>query len=1082
MQQFSNNQDGCDVDVQNNDNGDKVQQGPVITSGATSKDVRPPPCIPPGDKRFDGFRLDEVMVLEIFAGTARLTRAVRDAGMSAMAIDKDSQRAQSVHIASYDLNEPDQLHALCDFIGKHHQLILWAHFAPSCGTASRARGKPLPKLEKMGIKVPKPLRSDSKPMGMDGLSGLDKVKTECANITYESTCVLMRVCIQFRIAVSLENPKNSLFWKVPIVEAFLLEFEGYNTVFDNCCHGGTRKKATLWWSNVDWFTSLAAQCDDSHYHQKWNAEIVDGQVVFPTHLEAAYPILLCERLAAIAKVKAVEMGATEVHDLAQQTELAPSSQHRFLLDMLPKGRKFKPLVSEYGSYQKWAVAVHTDFSEQQFLHCFPKGTKVVHRQFYRGALRVDDVNGKDSDVQVHDSCKLEHAAYEIFTMGIPREPVDFLEKAVRAGHPRSIAIHLPQAVKDVLDENFSGDEYKLTKERANFLWKWSSRAKELAEDERRLHENMPEHLQQLLSGKRLLLMKEVLEDLKYPDTSLFDEITQGFTLHGWMTESGVFPRETKRPEYTIDMVKNMAKGVNNMIYSQVVGTSDDDLSRKTWEKTLEEIDNNWVWRDVVSDVGDVVMAKRFGLQQKEKVRVIDDCSVGGYNKAYGTKEKLRVHAIDQLAAYLSWICTRHGNGLDDEVVGRTYDLRSAYKQFGVSVETRDVLRLVVWDADQKRPCLLGVNALPFGASGSVSAFLRVSMALWFIGTVGLKLCWTVFYDDFTVICKKRLCHGTSIAAEALFDLFGMWFAKDGSKATPFGTLVRTLGLQVQLGSAARGFCIGHTEERRSELKTALLDVLERGTIEPKQAERLRGRMQWFEGYAFGRVAQFSLKVLGDLALRKQKQVKLNNNELHAVRFLIQRVSEAEAVEINSVSLETFLIFTDGACEGDSTRTGSVGGVLIGPNGQCLQHFSSVVPETFMKVALDKSANPIYELELLPIYLSLLLWGNKLKSTHLVCYLDNDAARAALCKGYGSTDLAQRIVAGTMESESQLKLKSWFARVPTHSNIADGPSRMDCREVEQLGSQLKEIDWDMVLENLLESSGASSKRGEHGHSE
>ena len=467
-------------------------------------------------------------------------------------------------------------------------------------------------------------------------------------------------------------------------------------------------------------------------------------------------------------------------------------------------------------------------------------------------------------------------------------------------------------------------------------------------------------------------MKEVLEDLKYPDTSLFDEITQGFTLHGWMTESGVFPRETKRPEYTIDMVKNMAKGVNNMIYSQVVGTSDDDLSRKTWEKTLEEIDNNWVWRDVVSDVGDVVMAKRFGLQQKEKVRVIDDCSVGGYNKAYGTKEKLRVHAIDQLAAYLSWICTRHGNGLDDEVVGRTYDLRSAYKQFGVSVETRDVLRLVVWDADQKRPCLLGVNALPFGASGSVSAFLRVSMALWFIGTVGLKLCWTVFYDDFTVICKKRLCHGTSIAAEALFDLFGMWFAKDGSKATPFGTLVRTLGLQVQLGSAARGFCIGHTEERRSELKTALLDVLERGTIEPKQAERLRGRMQWFEGYAFGRVAQFSLKVLGDLALRKQKQVKLNNNELHAVRFLIQRVSEAEAVEINSVSLETFLIFTDGACEGDSTRTGSVGGVLIGPNGQCLQHFSSVVPETFMKVALDKSANPIYELELLPIYLSLLL--------------------------------------------------------------------------------------------------------------
>jgi hypothetical protein len=41
--------------------------------------------------------------------------------------------------------------------------------------------------------------------------------------------------------------------------------------------------------------------------------------------------------------------------------------------------------------------------------------------------------------------------------------VDFLEKAVHAGHPRSIAIHLPDAVKDVLDHNFSGDEYKLAK-------------------------------------------------------------------------------------------------------------------------------------------------------------------------------------------------------------------------------------------------------------------------------------------------------------------------------------------------------------------------------------------------------------------------------------------------------------------------------------------------------------------------------------------------------------------------------------------------------------------------------------------
>jgi len=263
-------------------------------------------------------------------------------------------------------------------------------------------------------------------------------------------------------------------------------------------------------------------------------------------------------------------------------------------------------------------------------------------------------------------------------------------------------------------------------------------------------------------------------------------------------------------------------------------------------------------------------------------------------------------------------------------------LRSAYKQFGVSLGTCDVLRLVVWDADQKRPCMLGLNTLPFGASGSVSAFLRVSMALWFIGTVGLRLCWTVFYDDFTLICKRRMSHGTGIAAEALFDLFGMWYAKEGAKAVSFDTQVRTLGLQVKLGVAAQGFNIGHTEERREELKSVLQEVLENKTVEPKQAERLRGRMQWFEGYAFGRVAQFSLKVLGDLSPKKQKTVRVADHKLRATELLVKRVAEARAIEISSVFPSTFLIFTDGACEGESSRIGSVGGVLVSPNGKCCQ--------------------------------------------------------------------------------------------------------------------------------------------------
>ena len=106
----------------------------------------------------------------------------------------------------------------------------------------------------------------------------------------------------------------------------------------------------------------------------------------------------------------------------------------------------------------------------------------------------------------------------------------------------------------------------------------------------------------------------------------------------------------------------------------------------------------------------------------------------------------------------------------------------------------------------------------------------------------------------------------------------------------------------------------------------------------------------------------------------------------------------------------------------------------------------------MNAALSESANPIYELELLPpVHVAISLWGDLLRSAHTVFYLDNDAARAALCKGCGGTKLGRNFVQRIMENESTLRLKSWYAGVPSHSNISDGPRRLDCTEVKQLGS-------------------------------
>ena len=82
----------------------------------------------------------------------------------------------------------------------------------------------------------------------------------------------------------------------------------------------------------------------------------------------------------------------------------------------------------------------------------------------------------------------------------------------------------------------------------------------------------------------------------------------------------------------------------------------------------------------------------------------------------------------------------------------------------------------------------GFNELPFGAVGSVSSLLRASLTVWFVGLVALSICWTVFYDDCSVLSKTELLENTSWSVESLFILVGLDFAKDGKS---FSRLTRS---------------------------------------------------------------------------------------------------------------------------------------------------------------------------------------------------------------------------------------------------------------------------------------------------
>ena len=331
-------------------------------------------------QKHSGQKLSDVYTLELFAGTARLTKCLRQHGLQGMAFDKSSKRSEGQRIFEADLSNQEEVESLLSFIRLKADFIAYIHMAPPCGTASRARGKRLKFLHKHNIKEPMPLRDEQFPDGFPWLSGSDKLRTEAANILYSNTVLIAQTAIELSIAICIENPSNSLMWKTSPFQLFFESFPHLRFInFHNCAHGGMRDKKTCFVTNVDWFDSLELYCNKQHAHAPWTPTVVDGRVIFPTHAEAAYPEVLCNRIASLLKKELLKMVATEVNDLTKQVQSQSKSLNRVVLGALPRGKHVKPLVSEFGAYITAVNSVQCDDALQTFLQSLPKGASIQSR-------------------------------------------------------------------------------------------------------------------------------------------------------------------------------------------------------------------------------------------------------------------------------------------------------------------------------------------------------------------------------------------------------------------------------------------------------------------------------------------------------------------------------------------------------------------------------------------------------------------------------------------------------------------------------------------------------------------------------
>ena len=216
---------------------------------------------------------DDKFFLELFAGTGRLTEAVRRSGLRVL------PHFELANGREFNLLHPNIQALILEGIKSGR--VWWLHLGTPCTAWSRARH---------GIKDHRKARR----------------KEEQAVATALFTVRLIRLCLSQGVAVSLENPFSSRLWEFPPIHSLAVDPRMSFIFFDMCRYGMPYKKRTAILTSEIGFRALSRLCEGGHGHELLKGTTktkIDGkwQYVNKTSLAGAYPSGLCDHWAQLAR-------------------------------------------------------------------------------------------------------------------------------------------------------------------------------------------------------------------------------------------------------------------------------------------------------------------------------------------------------------------------------------------------------------------------------------------------------------------------------------------------------------------------------------------------------------------------------------------------------------------------------------------------------------------------------------------------------------------------------------------------------------------------------------------------------------
>jgi len=738
-----------------------------------------------------------------------------------------------------------------------------------------------------------------------------------------------------------------------------------------------------------------------------------------------------------------------------------------------------------------------DVSDKAFSDHQPRRSRQELIPEYKQTVIVDDCDGEDIDalqrwqgkcsetsvwkgISLHKGCKVLRvtgsgvSGRSTVEVGMPWTTREFTAKAQELKHPFDKDPTLPPSVASVIFTIATKGWQHVAKLRRDTLQHYTSRAQELSEPERKLHQQLHPDVEQVVSNKRILLFKEMLRDIGYDDMAVVDLLVQGIKVVGELDRVGIWRPAPKGPKVSMPMLLAGARQAQSKILRDACRGGKAQVDKDLWECTLDEVESGCLRgplspEELSKRLGNLwIPARRFGIVQNGKLRPIDDFSEFLVNAAFGANEKVSLKGVDQIVAWSrAWI---EAVALDGSVrlvdtagkvwqgslhkswtqqswkhlVGRVADLKSAYKQLPRH-PAHACFSVVAVRRPDGTAGLFEALSMMFGETAAVYAFLRFSRAIAAIAAQSFSLLLIEFFDDFTQVEAQALSSSAQQSLEGLIQLLGWKLAVTDEKRKDFNQVFVSLGVQVDFTETDGGCVVLRNKPGRVE---ALRDQVESITLKPpflmgfKEALSLRGKLAYAEGQTYERVAAAAVWLLSQWSAVGPAR-PISEEMAAALHAAVSELATGTPKRIGPKQHhKPCIVFLDGAFEASA----SIGGVLF--DGDEVECFGAVVSSETVKAWKSKAGQMqvIGQAELFPALVARLTWSERLEGRRVIYFIDNESARQALVRAYSPVLPSLKIILQCSRWDAAHRSKAWYARVPTVCNIADGPSRMSAAEV------------------------------------